>query len=74
MPPIQITFNTFNDPLTFHSAPSLGQNINVSDALVYDQIPEKECCVPNRILFSFLLFVHTAAALTKCVLFHVVFI
>ncbi len=35
---LRMTCKNFGDPLTFHLAPSSGQHVNVSNALVYDQI------------------------------------
>ncbi len=39
--PLRMNCNHFDEPLTFHIAPSSGQNFNLSNTLVYHQIPAK---------------------------------
>ena len=41
--------NNFGDPPTFHLAHSSGQNLNLSNTLVYDQIPAKLMTFPSAL-------------------------
>ncbi len=44
---LRMNYNDLRDPLTFHMAPSSGQNLNSSNTLIYDQIPVKLMTSPS---------------------------
>ncbi len=49
MPPLRMNFNDFGGPLNFHLVPSSSQNFNLSNTLVYDEIPAKLMTLVNMV-------------------------
>ncbi len=45
--PLRMNCKNFGEPLTFHLAPSSGRHVNVSNTLIYDQIPAELQTFPS---------------------------